>query len=439
MAPEMASGPLTRIGVRSDVYLLGAVLFEIITGIPPHPGRDAMNCIRNAAANVIQPVRESHSGKLMDIAEKALATQTSDRYANVLEFQQAIRDFLAHSESIKVSQRAEERLALARQTDEYEDFAQAQFGFQQALEMWSGNALAEVGFEQARLAYAECALAKEDFDLGLSLLDFSQPAHAKLIRSLSAGRARSDSTPESLAFAASDRTADGRGHSGRRRLVFSQPLHQPRIRSGIRGEGQSQCGRREGASRAGQPRSARATEQADRANRQTVLAKEQAERTGKEALRANEEAERALRSDYRKTIGLVSQRILENEFTQAEQLLSEARSKRRHFEWGRLQVHHSSWYRLHHLRGREVRADSASCDLGRWRPGYRRPRHGSRVSWKSNRPDNVWLRLQHDRLPHDQLMDVAVSPDGQWAATAGGDAESWRGEALETRRTCDRR
>jgi|GEM_PF-2652693 hypothetical protein len=39
MAPEMAIGPVEKVDRRSDIYLLGAILFEILTGSTPHPGK----------------------------------------------------------------------------------------------------------------------------------------------------------------------------------------------------------------------------------------------------------------------------------------------------------------------------------------------------------------------------------------------------------------
>ena len=35
MAPELVLGPMERIGPAADIYLLGAMLYEIITGNPP--------------------------------------------------------------------------------------------------------------------------------------------------------------------------------------------------------------------------------------------------------------------------------------------------------------------------------------------------------------------------------------------------------------------
>ena len=137
MSPEMASGPLNRIGPASDVYLLGAILYEVLTGKPPHAGKDVMSCLYAVARNEIQPTEVS--GELMEIALKAMATEIDDRYDSVLDFQAAIRLYHSHSESILLSDRAEVDLAQAGNSHDYQDFARAVFGFQEALSLWEGN------------------------------------------------------------------------------------------------------------------------------------------------------------------------------------------------------------------------------------------------------------------------------------------------------------
>ena len=59
MAPEMATGPLEKITAASDVYLLGAILYEIITGKPPHSGKTVMACLFSAAKNQIVATDEA--------------------------------------------------------------------------------------------------------------------------------------------------------------------------------------------------------------------------------------------------------------------------------------------------------------------------------------------------------------------------------------------
>ncbi|MGC3967811.1 MAG: serine/threonine-protein kinase [Pirellulales bacterium] len=143
MSPEMAVGPLERIDARSDVYLLGAILFEIVAGRPPHTGPNVMGCLFAAARNEIVPT--DHDGELMSIARVAMSTERDERFQSVKDFQAAVRDYQSHAESVLLATRAADLLAEARRTNGYDHFAQAVFGYQQAVDLWPGNHAAEAG------------------------------------------------------------------------------------------------------------------------------------------------------------------------------------------------------------------------------------------------------------------------------------------------------
>ncbi len=182
MPPEMAMGDTSRIGITSDVYLLGAILYEIVCGHPPHEGNTVSEYLSAAVRNEIRPARPrgDKADELVDIALQAMATDIEDRFESVKSFQNAIRDYLAHSESIARSLLAGRDLDQALHSRDYDEFARALFGFQEALLLWSDNTAAAAGEVVAREKYASCAFAKGDLDLAESLLVDDEPDHARL-------------------------------------------------------------------------------------------------------------------------------------------------------------------------------------------------------------------------------------------------------------------
>ncbi len=169
LAPEMARVGLWRLlGFCSDIYLLGAILFEIITGKRPHRGKTVRECLKNAAKNII--VEVDAAGELLEIAYKAMSTDPCDRYQSVQDFQHAIREYLSHSESVTLADKAESDLKQAEASGDYDDYAKALFGFRQAVELWPENSAACNGQIRAGVAYAFAALGRGDLDLGLSLV-----------------------------------------------------------------------------------------------------------------------------------------------------------------------------------------------------------------------------------------------------------------------------
>ena len=178
MPPEMARADAAAIGFCSDVYLLGAVLYEIVAGKRPHTGSNTLECLANAARNVIQPA--DAEGELLDVGLKAMATAPADRFSTVKDFQNAVRGCQSHAESVALAGRARSELDRALAGSDYDCFARAQFGFREALERWPKNVVAKAGMESVSLAYAKCAHAKGDYELALSVLDTENPDHRKL-------------------------------------------------------------------------------------------------------------------------------------------------------------------------------------------------------------------------------------------------------------------
>jgi serine/threonine protein kinase/formylglycine-generating enzyme required for sulfatase activity len=59
MPPEQARGEVDRLDARSDVYGLGAMLYEILSGRPPYEGRDARAVLRQVLAGPPDPPRRA--------------------------------------------------------------------------------------------------------------------------------------------------------------------------------------------------------------------------------------------------------------------------------------------------------------------------------------------------------------------------------------------
>lgn len=180
MSPEMASHQVSKIGKTSDIYLLGGILYQILTGCAPHTGKSVRDCLANAQHNRIVPTELDDP--LLDIARVALATDPVDRFDSVVLLQAAIREHLQHAESIALSKRADETLERAIVNRDYGDFSRAIFSMQEAIDMWPANELAQSRLSSAQLAYGQCAFEQGDYDLCMQCLDSTNPTHADLLR-----------------------------------------------------------------------------------------------------------------------------------------------------------------------------------------------------------------------------------------------------------------
>ncbi len=98
MAPEQASGLLDQIDQRTDVYGLGAVLYEILTGTPPFKGKQTMEILKRVREQPPKPPQEVNSSldmALQAVCLKALSKRKEERYASATELAQDIERYLA--------------------------------------------------------------------------------------------------------------------------------------------------------------------------------------------------------------------------------------------------------------------------------------------------------------------------------------------------------
>ncbi len=136
-------------------------------------------------------------GELVDIAMTAMQTDTEDRYQSVKEFQQAIRDYRSHAESIALAERGEEHLNLAvanghssKSSRRFDNYDRARFAFQEAISLWDGNESAKDGLRRTALAYAGYALETRNYARGIDLLDEQEPEHRDLLGKLKRAQRR---------------------------------------------------------------------------------------------------------------------------------------------------------------------------------------------------------------------------------------------------------
>jgi len=97
MAPEQVEGRLRDIGPATDVYGLGAVLYEMLTGQPPFRGATGADTLRQMLAE--EPVlprclRRDVPSDLQTICLKCLQKEPVRRYAHAAELADDLRRFL---------------------------------------------------------------------------------------------------------------------------------------------------------------------------------------------------------------------------------------------------------------------------------------------------------------------------------------------------------
>ncbi len=102
MSPEQLSGSSSADDVRSDVYALGAVAYELLSGQLPHPRLktstlfEALSIVRDEIPVPLQQLNRATRGDLATVVMTALAAEPERRYASAQAFADDLQRVLSH-------------------------------------------------------------------------------------------------------------------------------------------------------------------------------------------------------------------------------------------------------------------------------------------------------------------------------------------------------
>ena len=181
MAPEMVLCDPAALSPRTDVYLLGAIFYEIFSGKPPHVGDNLKAMIASVLLST-PTYPPGFPAEARRICQKAMSQGPEQRYASAEEFRAAIDAYLRHRGSRKLAHEAKRSLTRLLHTLEHEPpgedralavfnlLGECRFGYRAALSAWPENEAARKGLDHALLAVVEHEIKEGDPSAALTLL-----------------------------------------------------------------------------------------------------------------------------------------------------------------------------------------------------------------------------------------------------------------------------
>ncbi|MBL8953031.1 MAG: serine/threonine protein kinase, partial [Myxococcaceae bacterium] len=225
MAPEMLGGERAVISPLTDVYLLGAVLCEVLTGRAPHASVNFDEVVASVRSPKLDFPPEAPE-ELVALARQCLSTEPSSRPQSARDVRVALEDHLAHAGSLELTRQAEARLRelealLAMPSPEpravFGLFSQCRFGFQQALRDWAGNARARQGLETTVKAMVQLELKSGSARTARALL--AELTHVELALQAQVEAAEAEESARVARLAALERSVDPRTGGAARMLT----------------------------------------------------------------------------------------------------------------------------------------------------------------------------------------------------------------------------
>ncbi|MEM7603794.1 MAG: protein kinase [Myxococcota bacterium] len=228
LAPEMVDVARQTLDVRTDVYLLGATLYEVLTGAPPHRGASLQELLYAAYEAERPTLPPSVPRELARIVQRAMEPDRNARFEDVEALRSAVAAFLDHRNALEMARLARSALTdlRARLAEEpagpplirntataakiHRLFARARFGFAEALRQWPESTNAASGQRATLLTMCRYHLDRGEAASAEGLLDeLEDYPEPRALRAEAAAQRRSAADLERLKHEESARLGEG--------------------------------------------------------------------------------------------------------------------------------------------------------------------------------------------------------------------------------------
>ncbi len=198
MAPELAIGAGDRLSPRTDVYLLGAMLHEIVTGEPPHVAAHVLAKLYRASRSEPSTYGDAVPAELVGILHRALHKEPVERFESTDAFREALEAFLVHRAADDLVREARSQLTgliaevAKRAPDEGEiwhAFGASRFALREARESRADHPDLSALDAELHRTMARWAIGERRIDLARAHLEALVPRDASLEAELAAIRA----------------------------------------------------------------------------------------------------------------------------------------------------------------------------------------------------------------------------------------------------------
>jgi len=179
MPPELVDSEIAAPSPTTDVYLLGASLFEVLEGRPPHEAPSLLQALTHALLSEPPTFSTDPPLPLAALCAAAMRGVPGERIESVAMFRAGLREWLAHRDSLASSSLGHQTLddlgdhgvERPEGSDDLARALDARLAFERAVRLWPENAAAAAGLGRAIRRMFLCEIARRHVPAARSLLD----------------------------------------------------------------------------------------------------------------------------------------------------------------------------------------------------------------------------------------------------------------------------